>query len=227
VCKVYVGTIGPAVTITVAADIGNNGSVDQTYTVTLSHNQCRDVWLSENPGDTVTVTETVPAGYTVSYVKQTFVSGTLTNFPSVQSNSASGLLANGSNGALIIFTNSSTPPPPPEGEGCTPGYWKNHLDSWQGFSPSANFDTVFGLGTPGMFTPNRTLLQALQNGGGQFDKLGRHATAALLNAAHSGVDFGMTTAQVISAVQAAFAAGNAEPLAGNLALLNEAGCRLN
>src|SRR5690349_8631233 len=31
VCKNYVGTPGPAVTFTVAIDIGNNGTVDQTF----------------------------------------------------------------------------------------------------------------------------------------------------------------------------------------------------
>ena len=77
VCKVYVGTIGPDVRITVAADIGSNGSVDTTYDVFLGHNDCQDVWISESPGDTVTVTEQVPSGYSASYVKQTMSNGRL------------------------------------------------------------------------------------------------------------------------------------------------------
>jgi hypothetical protein len=105
VCKVYVGTVGPAVTFTVAADIGNNGSIDQTYTVTLSNNQCRDVWLSENPGDSVTVTEAVPTGYTASFVKHQLSNGSTTIGPSTPGNSASGF-ANGTSGALLIFTNT-------------------------------------------------------------------------------------------------------------------------
>lgn len=114
VCKVYVGTVGPDVRITVAADIGSDGSVDTTYDVFLGHNDCQDVWISESPGDTVTLTEQVPAGYTASYVKQTMANGQLTTFPSVQGNSASGLLANGLNGALVTFTNTEVPNEDPD-----------------------------------------------------------------------------------------------------------------
>jgi hypothetical protein len=66
--------------------------------------------------------------------------------------------------------------------GCTPGYWKNHLDAWQGYDPYADtFYGVFGVG------PHMTLLDALsaQNkdvGSGVEAAYIRHATAALLNA---------------------------------------------
>lgn len=106
----------------------------------------------------------------------------------------------------------------PGGEGCTPGYWKNHLDSWgaTGYSPSDDFDTVFGVD---YFTPDVTLLQALNLGGGDVYRLGRHGTAALLDAAHSGVDYPYTVAEVISMVQA----GNADALEA----ANETYCPLN
>ena len=106
VCKVYVGTIGPDARITVAADINSNGSVDTTYDVFLGHNECQDVWLSGGVGDTVTLTEQVPAGYAASYVKAVISNGQLTTSPSVAGNSVSGLLANGLNGALVTFTNT-------------------------------------------------------------------------------------------------------------------------
>ena len=108
VCKVYVGAVGPEVKITVATDINSDGGVNSTYDVFLGHNECQDVWTAENPGDTVTVTEEVPAGYSASYVKHTYSGGTITVGPTVQGNSASGLV-NGSNGALVIFTNTAGP----------------------------------------------------------------------------------------------------------------------
>jgi hypothetical protein len=115
---------------------------------------------------------------------------------------------------------------PDRSEGCTPGYWKNHTDSWgtTGFSPSDDFDTVFGVDA---FNPNITLLDALRLGGGGLKKLARHGTAALLNASHDGVSFGMTTAEVIDAVQAAILSGDYEPLATQLDEANNAGCPLN
>lgn len=112
VCKDYVGGAGPAVTITVAADIGNNGSVDATYSVTLADGECQDVWLAEQPGDLVTVTEAVPSGYMSSYVRSLYLNGTITTDPSVQGNSASGLVAGSLNGVLVVFTNTAVPPPP-------------------------------------------------------------------------------------------------------------------
>jgi hypothetical protein len=106
-------------------------------------------------------------------------------------------------------------------DGCTPGYWKNirmHGCEWEptGHGTSDDFDTVFGTD---YFNPDRTLLQALQAGGGGYDALGRHGVAALLSAAHPDVDYGLTEGEVIAAVQA-----------GNKDLLehfNEQGCPLN
>jgi hypothetical protein len=94
--------------------------------------------------------------------------------------------------------------PPPGAEGCTPGFWKQpqHLSAWgpTGFSPSADFDLTFGVN---LFTPNITLLEALGLNGGGVNALARHAVAALLNASHPNIDYPMTAAQVIAAVQAA------------------------
>jgi thrombospondin type 3 repeat protein len=106
----------------------------------------------------------------------------------------------------------------PSGEGCTPGYWKNHLSSWAatGYSPSADFDATFGVN---LFSPNITLRTAINLGGGGVNKLARHGTAALLSAAHPGVNYPYTVAQVIAAVQA----GDSDTLAA----FNELGCSLN
>jgi hypothetical protein len=84
------------------------------------------------------------------------------------------------------------------GEGCTPGYWRNHLDTWV-LDPSADFDTTFGVD---FFDPDITLEDAVNLGGGGIRKLARHGTAALLNALNPDVNYPATEAEVIAAVQA-------------------------
>ena len=126
-------------------------------------------------------------------------------------------------GSVVIFYNHPAPPPPPGGEGCTPGYWKqsHHFDSWVGYTPGQSFEAVFGRDVPG--TP--TLLNALSTGGGGLNALMRHTTAALLNS--KAVSYGMTTAQVIAAFQAAFDSGNYTAQKDAFEALNESGCPLN
>jgi hypothetical protein len=101
----------------------------------------------------------------------------------------------------------------PEGnQGCTPGYWKNHQDRWNGpedpgigdeplrpgFPLRWAFDTSGNIfnGTDPLVAQyaNTTMATALAfNGGGGLDGaariLLRAATAAYLNAAHDGVQF--------------------------------------
>jgi hypothetical protein len=112
------------------------------------------------------------------------------------------------------------------GEGCTPGYWRqeHHYDSWTGYAPGADFDATFGVN---FFNPNITLGQAAWLGGGGVNALARHAVAALLNSTSAGVDYGLSTAQVIAAVQAAGASGDYEAAKNILAALNESGCDLD
>jgi hypothetical protein len=115
----------------------------------------------------------------------------------------------------VHFGNAYTCPPPLEG--CTPGYFRNerHLDEWF-FDPSSDFDATFGVY---LFDPDITLWDAIWMGGGGVKKLARHGTAALLSAAHPGVDYPLTVAQVIALVQA----GDTD----TLAMYNELGCPLN
>jgi hypothetical protein len=113
-------------------------------------------------------------------------------------------------------------------EGCTPGYWKqkHHFDSWSGYTPAQTYNNVFGVN---LFSASTTLLQALSTGGGGVNRFGRHSTAALLSAA-SGIDYGMSAAQVIAAVQAAVASGNLNninALADEFERRNERQCPLN
>jgi hypothetical protein len=110
-------------------------------------------------------------------------------------------------------------------QGCSHGYWKNHPAAWAatGYAVSQDFDAVFGVNA---FTPNRTLLQALQAGGGGINNLGRQGVAALLDAAHPGVDFPLTRDEVILAVQNAVLSGNVNTVASQLDTLVTIGCPL-
>jgi hypothetical protein len=123
-------------------------------------------------------------------------------------------------------------------EGCTPGYWKQsqHLDSWTatGYTTSQTLESVFDV--PNSFgLDTRTLLQALDFQGGSGTtaaarNLLRAAVAALLNAAHPDVDYPLTTAEVINAVNAALATNNRNTilrLARTLDGYNNLGCPLN
>jgi hypothetical protein len=107
------------------------------------------------------------------------------------------------------------PPPPPGGEGCTPGYWKNHLEDWPptGFSTGDDFDSTFGVD---LFDPDITLGVAIKAKGGGVNKLARHGTAGLLSAAHPDVNYPISVAEVIALVQA----GDAD----SLVEANELGC---
>jgi len=107
------------------------------------------------------------------------------------------------------------PPPPPGGEGCTPGYWRNHFEDWPptGYSPSDSFAAVFGIDLG-----YATLGDAIVAKGGGDGRLARHGTAALLSAAHPDVDYPYTVAEVIAFVQA----GDADPLV----TANELGCQI-
>lgn len=140
---------------------------------------------------------------------------------------------------VVPVTPPPPPPPPPVigDEGCTPGYWKNHTGSWAGtgYSPGQTTGSVFSGASAFPSLASQALLQSLQGGGGP-GTLGaakillRAAVAALLNAAHSGVDYPRTSAQIISAVNTALASNNRDAmltLASALDRDNNLGCPLN
>ena len=108
------------------------------------------------------------------------------------------------------------------GQGCTPGFWKqpHHLDAWMVYSPDDLFDDVFGVDATG----DLTLLETLKQGGGGENAFGRHAVAALLNAASTDVDYFYAIAGVIAMVQDAYATGDFEPTKNLFEGENESGC---
>jgi hypothetical protein len=124
---------------------------------------------------------------------------------------------------------------PTGGEGCTPGYWKNHTDSWQSFSTNQKVQSVFAQASIYPTLGNSTLVQALAFQGGSdltgvAGNLLRAATASLLNSAHNGVDFPWFTSQVIQEVNSALSSKNRDTilaLASALDKDNNLGCPLN
>lgn len=90
-------------------------------------------------------------------------------------------------------------------EGCSHGFWKKHEDAWKvtGYNTTADFDSTFGCDA---FACDKTLMGALGLGGGELSALAREAVAALLNAAHPGVDYPLTPGEVIQKVQQAIVA---------------------
>lgn len=162
--------------------------------------------------DTLNLPVTIPAGAS-SLTVQAFSRDDLAtgNLPASFSWIAAGLAV--------------TPPELLDGEGCTPGYWKqpHHLDSWVGYSPDDDYETVFGVDA----SFDKTLRGALKQGGGGEKALGRHAVAALLNASSLDVSYAFTEAEVIAVVQDAYASGDFEGVKNQLAAENKQGCPIN
>jgi len=139
-------------------------------------------------------------------------------------------------------TPTATATRPPPGEGCTPGYWKNHLEAWgpTGYARSDHFEHPLTLNLleplfdrNDAFMGDPSLLRVVRFGGGGLRALSRHAVAALLNAAHPDVHPDPafdTTAKVIGAWQAAFDSGDSTVITdtkNDFAASNEAGCPID
>jgi hypothetical protein len=124
-------------------------------------------------------------------------------------------------------------------EGCTPGYWKNHTENWQEYTPGSLLKHNFTI--PASLAPlgDKTFLQALQGGGGggvdgAAKILMRASVAAFLNAAHEGVGYPYRRFQdpfmIQQAVNEALASGDRQTmldLAAELDAANNLGCPLN
>ncbi|HYN06527.1 MAG TPA: hypothetical protein VES67_03960 [Vicinamibacterales bacterium] len=226
VCKV--GNVSG--TFSVSAAPASGGSPTVLSPITVAAGQCRivaeDFDTATGVGGNITVRETSAGLQSISAQRIDAPAGTISSFTFTNGQT---LFLNSFHGYTITFTNNVPPPPPPPGdEGCTPGYWKQdqHFDNWTGLSTGADFDTTFGVN---FFTPNITLLQALNRGGGGVNALARHAVAALLNAASADVDYRYTTAEVLAIVRGTgvYAGRTIEERKDLLAAANELGCPLN
>lgn len=231
ICKY--GPLG-TYTFTITSNGAMSGTllVSNPFTVSVvdEHGTCVFIHQSGAVMDNFVVTETVPQGMSVERIlRGTFGDGCLTNSSLCEveftgTNQVS-FSPTATTGYYAYFYNAyDDTPPPPAGQGCTPGYWKNHLGSWTGYSPSSDFDATFGVN---LFSPNISLLQALNLGGGGHERIARHATAALLNSTNSGVSSSATTAEVIAMVQAVAVSRDFEGTGDILEAMNEQGCPLN
>jgi hypothetical protein len=114
VCKDYAaGSQAPALT---DFSVGVTGGTTQNFTFQLASGACAEIWVNGGAAlDNVSVTETVPAGFSASWVKTVITTGG-TQAPT---SPAAGNVATASvggatlDGALIVFTNTPLPPPPP------------------------------------------------------------------------------------------------------------------
>jgi hypothetical protein len=94
-------------------------------------------------------------------------------------------------------------------EGCTPGFWKNHVDLWScGYTRTTPVSSVFDTTDCGCNFSNLTFFQALNLKGGKTicgaqQTLYRAGVSALLSACS--VNYTLTTAQIIAEVNAALA----------------------
>jgi len=119
--------------------------------------------------------------------------------------------------ATALFADETT------GGGCTPGYWKqdHHEGSWVVYARDNSYSVVFGVAGY-----DKTLLGALETGGGGENALGRHAVAALLNASNPDVGYYYTVEQVLKIVWDAYANDDFETAKNQLAVQNELDCPL-
>ena len=109
--------------------------------------------------------------------------------------------------------------------GCSPGYWKTHLDDWAatGYQPTDEFDAAFGVT---LFGPGVTLYDVISNPGSDVQIFGVHSVAALLNASHPNGNYYLSVTQVLSDVFDAVASGIYEPTKDAFDLYNNFGCSL-
>jgi hypothetical protein len=214
------------VTGTFSASATGGSVISGTFTLDQTPPLCIEAWNATSSA-TVTVTASLlslTSGYALDRIVT--VSGDGTSQTITGASSAS-VVASDLTGGFIWFKLKFADTPG-GGGGCTPGYWKqpHHFDSWASpYTPSTPFSSVFANAFPG-----KTLLQVLSLGGGGLNALGRHAVAALLNAASPIVDYDYTVAEVISRFNAAYASGSKatiEEQKNIFDFLNNQGCNLN
>jgi hypothetical protein len=139
---------------------------------------------------------------------------------------------NGSGGIdNIVFTRNDEET---GGEGCTPGYWKNHEDEWVGYTTDQTVSEVFSSAAAYSDIAGDSIHEALKYGGGPgalgaAKLLVHHGVAALLNAS-SAVEYELTTAEILTAVNDALDTGDRDTMLDakdELDMYNNAGCPLN
>ena len=224
ICKSWLGeTPAPAIdwrfewTATSAPTSGST-------TIRAFESGARCVELADWPeGTNVTVTEVIPEGF---FLESILLSPRVIGAPGtlISDTDPPSVTFSINEVRKVWFKNDrlDSPPPPVGGQGCTPGFWRqlHHFEHWVGYDPDDLYSAVFGVIRAG------TLLENVTARGGGENALARHSVAALLNASSPFVDYDLSVADVIAAVQAAFATGNFEATKDHFEGLNEQGCPL-
>jgi hypothetical protein len=217
----------PGPTIPVGSAVTWSYLVTNTGAVALSN-----VVVTDNRGVAVTcpVTALDPGESMTCTGAGTAVAGQYSNAGTVTGRSPLGIVATDQN--LSHYFGHTV-----GNQGCTPGYWKNHTDSWPptGYSTSQKVSSVFFEAGWYVSQGNATLLEALSFGGGSgvegaAEILLRAAVAALLNASHPDVACPRTQASVISDVNVALAWRETDMMlawAAQLDADNNLGCPLH
>ena len=107
------------------------------------------------------------------------------------------------------------------GQGCSPGYWKNHSTWPAPYTPSTLFSAVFENAFPG-----KTLQQVLGTGGGGLNALGRQTVSALLNAQATGVNYELAPLDVINQFNAVFPGGDYDTVKNSFEALTDINGRI-
>lgn len=200
--------------------------LDDYIALTPGYFREKDIWEETDPTASpsqVTITELPKTGFqldSIVYIRN-YTTGDPAEVVQVITDASSITVdVDYTTGAWIKFYNSEIP----HGmEGCTPGYWKQpqHFGAWEGYTPDQAFSSVFEDAFPG-----KTLLDVLEEGGGDLDALGRHTVAALLNAASGDVDYYLGEQEVIEAFNEVYPDGDYEGLKDEFEEKNELGCPL-
>jgi hypothetical protein len=230
-------------TITVGTVSNAAGTCQTIGTILKSLNFPAGFGVIADPNRFLTITQTgAPAGTQLDQILTTEQGNSDVTIPAPATSAT--IDFNFFHGAVASFWNSLTPPPLGN-QGCTPGYWKQdqHFGSWigTGYTTGELISSVFTV--PASYTINGTpegsftLLQGLSFKGGndvsgKAQTLLRAAIAAVLNAGNSNIQYGMSTADIIKAVNKALAGGDPTAitnLASTLDGLNngQGGCPLN
>lgn len=216
-CKSWADDANPAPNRSFAFTVAANGA---SSTVDVFVGECIDLGPYA-PGTQVTITEIVPSGFRIATIWRVFRD---VDDVAITTNPTSPSITFTVDGVRqVFFKNAVAETPPPGLAGCTPGFWRQdqHFPYWIGYRPGDAFSSVFGVTRAG------TLLQNVRANGGGANALARHAVAALLNAASPEVQYPYSAAEVIAAVQSAFATGDFERVKDRLEQANELGCTVD
>ena len=107
--------------------------------------------------------------------------------------------------------------PPEEGEGCTPGYWKNHPEDWVDYTPGQGISEMFSQVSNYPELAGDDLLTGLEYGGGagaigMARNLIRIGIASVLNATSDDVNYPFSESDLIDDINDALASGDRETM---------------